>query len=404
MISIGNTQVELRPEHELLLRCARVELPPRDRDRIATLLSRDLSWDQVLHDASFHGLTPLLHRHLGSALKDACLEPVRRTLRMESLQILAWNMRLVAELSSLQNVFREEGIPLLCLKGPALAATAYGNLKLRPFLDLDLLVQRADAPRAYEQLVRRGYTPRLQLSAAWRKVLFRTRWVLEFCRDDPYTMVEVHWELLSRGYSFTPTVDALWERAEPVLVDDTKVLTLGREDHLLYVCLHAAKHAWERLSWIVDVAELIRRKPGIDWDRLLEMPRVRSARRQLQISLILAARLLEAPVPAEVLRRFPKDRQVDELAERVIQEKLLAHDRPAEPSVSFPWKSLYYKAIETRRDKLWFMHEALLRPTPREWRLLPLPALLAPAYYLIRPFRLLWCLVTRSLSRKRKPA
>jgi hypothetical protein len=41
-------------------------------------------------------------------------------------------------------------------KGPALAVQAYGDLSLRQYDDLDLLIHEADVPRAYQLLIANG--------------------------------------------------------------------------------------------------------------------------------------------------------------------------------------------------------------------------------------------------------
>jgi len=37
------------------------------------------------------------------------------------------------------------------------------------------------------------------------------------------------------------------------------------EDELVLICIHGAKHFWERLMWIADVAALISRQTAINW-------------------------------------------------------------------------------------------------------------------------------------------
>src|SRR3712207_8653927 len=39
---------------------------------------------------------------------------------------------------------------------------------------------------------------------------------------------------------------------------------------LLILCVHGTKHIWGRLSWICDVAELLRTQPDMDWEYVLD--------------------------------------------------------------------------------------------------------------------------------------
>jgi hypothetical protein len=43
---------------------------------------------------------------------------------------------------------------------------------------------------------------------------------------------------------------------------------------------------------------------------------------------------------------------------------------------------------EHLRDKIWYLVDAAMTPTVRDWTLLPLPGYLFPLYYVVRPVRL----------------
>ena len=61
------------------------------------------------------------------------------------------------QLRDIVGAFGEAGIQTIVLNGPALAASYYPDPALRPFIDLDLLVRRADRERALGILCERGY-------------------------------------------------------------------------------------------------------------------------------------------------------------------------------------------------------------------------------------------------------
>jgi len=43
---------------------------------------------------------------------------------------------------------------------------------------------------------------------------------------------------------------------------------------------------------------------------------------------------------------------------------------------------------EHLRDKIWYLVDAAMTPTVRDWTLLPLPEYLFPLYHVVRPVRL----------------
>src|SRR5262249_51988301 len=75
------------------------------------------------------------------------------------------------------------------------------------------------------------------------------------------TPLELHHRLADSPRLLAREFAALWEDRETVRVGDAAVGTLSRRALALYLCVHGAGHAWERLRWLVDLAALLR-APG----------------------------------------------------------------------------------------------------------------------------------------------
>ena len=80
---------------------------------------------------------------------------------------------------------------------------------------------------------------------------------------------------------------------------EQEVPALSVEDELLLISIHGAKHFWERLLWIADVAALITHEP-IDWDRAATIAREVDAQRMLRLALLLAKDVAGATLPAPI--------------------------------------------------------------------------------------------------------
>jgi hypothetical protein len=141
-------------------------------------------------------------------------------------------------------------------KGPVLATSVYGNLALRQFVDLDLMIHRHDVLEAKEVLASLGYRPQYQLTRAQEAALLASQCEYAFTHEDGESTVELRWEI-TEHFSFPLDTERLWERLEQVPLGGDNVPTLSPEDTLLILCAHGAKHLWERLGWICDVAELV---------------------------------------------------------------------------------------------------------------------------------------------------
>ncbi len=79
--------------------------------------------------------------------------------------------------------------------------------------------------------------------------------------------------------------------------------TFGADDLFACLALHGARHCWVSLGWICDVANLVSVAP-LNWDGLLAD---RRTRRMFHVALLLAADLLSAPVPPEVIAKARRD-------------------------------------------------------------------------------------------------
>ena len=154
-----------RPEIDLLMACTLPRCVSDASYRIQALVAAGMDWPKVSALASYHSVQPLLYTRLTELSPGVVPEHVLAQLAVEFRRNTARNLYLTGELIRILKVFADEGIPVLPFKGPLLAQQAYGNLGLRVFLDLDLLIHPDDAGRVLGLLAVRGYrpNPRLEL-------------------------------------------------------------------------------------------------------------------------------------------------------------------------------------------------------------------------------------------------
>ncbi|HEX8336323.1 MAG TPA: nucleotidyltransferase family protein, partial [Pyrinomonadaceae bacterium] len=144
-----------RPEHELLLLCVHRGGDTHVPERIAGLARAKVEWDYLFLLARRHAVLPLLYRGLGGV--DEVPGDFRARLRDEFRKNATRNTLLAGELARLVRLFQSEGVPLLAYKGPALAQQVFGDITLRRYVDLDVIVRRRDARRAGGLLQSLGY-------------------------------------------------------------------------------------------------------------------------------------------------------------------------------------------------------------------------------------------------------
>lgn len=387
---------DARPEDELLLACARTAADAETAGRIGALLRQRLDWSYVLRMAQRHAVVALLYGQLHGA--EAGLVPadvllaIKEAYRAGAQQSLG----LTGELLRLLDLFAAHGVGAIPLKGPAVAAMAYGSPGLRRFVDLDILVRREDVLRAKALLLAHGYRSDLPVAERHEQIYLRTHYVYEFERDDGAVRLELHYRLRPRYFAFGLDAAQLWDRLEPIAIAGREVRGLSAEDTLLFLCAHGANHWWERLSWICDLAELIRRRPQLDWETVQRRAQALGGERMLLLGLLLARDLLGAPIPATIGLRVRADRVIVSLARQVRARLFL---EPEHGPGLFAGALFHLRARERRRDRLRYCLRLATVTTAEDWALLPLPASLSFVYSVIRPFRLVGAYGLRPLRR-----
>jgi hypothetical protein len=378
-------RLALRPEDELLLCCARTSLRGEKAERVETLLQGEMDWPYLYNLGARHGLAPLLYKNLKSASPEKVPEPVMDHLRNHFLVVAGHNVLRTQELLKLLHLFESHDVPAVPYKGPVLAASIYGDIGLRQFCDLDILVQKENVSKAKDLLVSNGYQWSSELNTAQQEIYLRSgSGCFRFCRGDGKVIVEVDQEITTqREFPLWLDLDSFWKRLVWIPFEGRNVPAFPAEDLLLILCVHGAKHRWEQLNWVCDLAELIRVHQNLDWEGLLKRSRTLGCERILFLGLFLAHHLLGALLPAEVLRRAKSDPAVGTLATHVCER--LFHDGNGLSHGAFGLPSFYLRVSERLRDRTAYCLRLAFTPTVDDWKRLPLPQSLGFLYYVVHP-------------------
>jgi hypothetical protein len=375
-----------RPEHALLLCCARTRLDAETAARLKALLAERLDWEYLLRLARRHSLLPLLYWQLNAHAPGAVPPARLHELKQRFFENAARNLLMAGELTRVLARLGEAGVPALAYKGPALAVSAYGDLLLRRFVDLDVLVPRRDVLRAQEILVAAGYRPQPELDPARQSILLRTQHSVALAREGGRLVIELHWQAAAGRFASDTEAEGFLESAETVRLNGVEVRSPSAERLLPALCVHGSKHFWERLAWICDVAELIRSHPGLDWPSVLRRSAESGGERMLFLGLRLASDLLGAPLPEEVRRRVESDAAAAKLAREVTAR---IFDGCEYVPVGLLGGVRFNLRARTRwREKIGYFR-FIFAPTDGDLSHVRLPPRLSFVYYLLRPFRLL---------------
>jgi len=344
----------------------------------------DVDWEYLFQLARRHSIVPLVYVQLQQHASDLVPLEFLNKLKKHYFENSARNTLLTAELCRLIKLFSQEGIETIPYKGPVLALFAYGDVALRRFIDLDVIVKKPDVLKAREILLSQGYTPSKSLSLDQQEMLLRTQHNMQFSRDNHRLIIELHWEVAPHLFASTVNGERLWQDLITLDLHGTPVKTFSAEDLLFSLCVHGSRHLWERLAWICDIAELIKRQP-LDWPALLERAAISDTERMFLLGVHLAQQLLDAPVPVEVKQRCDADQRLSSLADNIIEHLFNGPTHvPATSREIFKYNIGVRKTLSARARYLLYM----FRPTDSDLGSHSLPPRLSFAYYLTRPFRL----------------
>ncbi|NBC13761.1 MAG: hypothetical protein GVY09_10525 [Gammaproteobacteria bacterium] len=262
-------------------------------------------WNQLMREARAQQLSA----RLGWVIEDqgfcsACPAAIWTELRAQRHFAAYKASQVRLELRKLRKALAPKGIPILLLKGAAYAQAELRVARGRDFADLDIMVPRDRLEAAETALEAGGWL--METNNRYDQRYYR-RWMHELPPMHHRTRsleVDIHHALLPLTGRLRPNPELLWaaSRALP----DSPYRVLCDEDMLL----HSAAQVFQdgeiagELGALLDLHQLLEelgQREGF-WQRLVPRAEALQLGRPLYYALRFCTKLLDTPVPAEVLR------------------------------------------------------------------------------------------------------
>jgi hypothetical protein len=215
--------------------------------------ANDVDWKAVGDLAHVHNLEPLLFWTV-STHEAATDLPVWLKEKWEQAYFEAFlkNEERLHVLEVLLDKWREEGVSVIVLKGPALIGRIYRDPALRPMSDLDILCSEKDLGIVVDMAGKMGYRtgavgddPASTQHVAMHHV--KTGSLLEF-HFRPYDIIRDHPSFMEMA----------WQQRERVDVNTISCPVLSLEMELLFDLAHLAHHQFDvSLKHLVDIVGLL---------------------------------------------------------------------------------------------------------------------------------------------------
>ena len=353
------SEVDKKPEIDLLLCCARTSIDLETAEEIKTLLHQDIDWTFLIQTASRYEVLPLLYHSLTTTCSEVVPQNILIRLR-DSFQVNSFfNQFRIKELLELLQLFETNKIFAIPFKGPVLAASVYGNIALRQFGDLDILVRKSDYHKAIKILISQDYQLTKKYSLKLIELgIYQFSSSSAFVKDNGNIFIDIHRRIIS-PYLFSASLnfEHLWKRLQSVSYNQKSLPNLHPEDLLIYLSLHGSDHFFSKLKWICDIAELLQNQ-DIDWRELVEQAKKIGGERILLLGLFLAKDLLSATLPEIIIKKIDNDPEIPFLVAQVYKRLFLNKTNPST-------KNSIQRELRYRTEKFNFLFRAMERPQDR---------------------------------------
>ena len=394
-------RVEERATYQLLCDL----LADRSREEDWAALS-PADWDLFLKVARVEGVAPLAYWHFKEANWPAAVpESVRESLADAHRRTAVRNMLRFQELGRILDALAEAEIPVIVLKGAALAATIYPNIALRPMGDLDLLVPRRQVRKAVRLLAPLGYhEPVPEMAPLLGQAVWHHTELRRTAEQNFRLKLDLHWNMIAPGVeNRSPSPDWFWEQTQPIAVpaqraavamDQSRKQQQKRADRaltptaqLLHLSAHIAlQHELVKASllWLYDLYLLAHRESErLDWAEAVARAREFRWSRALHGALMAARERFDLPLPDGVLADLAGEKS------QQIACRRQSHEEPAGSPALRAWTKLTGMGWSSRARLLLGITFPI--PAYLVWRYNPRPRWLWPLCY---PYR--WLDILRS--------
>lgn len=339
-------------EHDILTACAEIAPDEDQLQKIRGCMSQAVNMGRLIDRAVKEGLGGFLYKSL---LKAGCLETTAPQHRQKLYNIyyltVRQNLKLLHALNSILDDLDTQSIDVTLLQGMALLQEVYEDVGLRPMKDMDLWVLPDNYPQLIDRLARQKFEKDPLYPNTYRK---------------GEVVLDIHTHLLwadrikARDFLLSKSQDEIFSRSERKDIDGRKILVLSPQDHFLYLGLHALKHNFERLIWLVDIKSLAAKWKPPEWDALVNRAEELGHQKTLLYILFMLTCIFDIHLPADI-SYFLNQWRPGLLEKRMLTRRIEGRSIPT-------WAQLIMISNGRRfRERISFFYETLF-PRPEVLR------------------------------------
>ena len=189
-------------------------------------LSEEPDWNTIKSDAKRHGITAALY--LGMSFSEMKGNDILQEMQSEYYQELRWDIVGLKEVARIQNVFDENGIYSIALKG-CNTKKRYPQTIIRSMGDIDILIKPEQNKQVHDVMKELGYT------------YFEEGRKHDRYRNNNKITVEIHRDLLAAESEYYNYFDGIWDNCH-LKIGCKYTYEMTMEDEYIFNILHLIEH------------------------------------------------------------------------------------------------------------------------------------------------------------------
>lgn len=337
-----NARKAFSAELSLILALCRYRLDKSRAPDVLESLAGNVEWKAFIKLTRRHKLIPLIYSVI---IEFKQLIPPERLREMEVLFDKNRKRMLLqtGELLKLNALLQKEAVPVVWVKGPALAERLFGDPTLRSSSDLDILVEFNRFDEADKLLCAEGYKPSLEwrqfTQSYFRKCRELTKHI-QYWNEEKKISLEVHWRLATPASLYRFPEDEIFRQPTLVNIQGHPIPVLPPFANFIHLIVHGASHQWMCICWLMDIAAIMREDEQEWTQKLKEYAKDNHFTDRILDGIVLARYLLPGG------HRVEKERIDGKSLERIIDRWEDPVFRQSEGRLSKPRHWFYMAGIK----------------------------------------------------------
>ncbi|TLP36825.1 nucleotidyltransferase family protein [Arcobacter arenosus] len=369
----------LSDDIKLIIECCKTE---KNYTLLENIILQIKDWNKFINLSYSHGVFPLVY-HTLKEFQDQIPIQVLAKLKSINLDIAKQNMLMTSELIKVMKLLEENYINAIAFKGPILSQMAYGDITLRQYVDLDILIDEKDLENSISLLNKNNYITDLSMDMLKNKICFKTLKDITMIGKFNGVNIEIHWKLFEDKYNNEKN-NILHKKT---FINFKEILTLSNELNIVYLCLHGSKHMWERIEWIIDIDKICKSQT-INWNKLIELINLSNMKKSIYLGFYLSYTYFNTEFPKEIISSF-QEYNLKNLEIKVINNINYFTSNSNSLYSTRQLMNFQKDLYDSRLDSIYFIFNTLFKISTEDCLSFNLNKKLSFLLIILKPFRLI---------------